>query len=42
MSSTLQGQTVAFLTAQEGVEEVEHTKPLKAVQEAGGSAWTRT
>jgi protease I len=38
MSSTLlHGQTVAFLTAQEGVEEVEFTEPWKAVQEAGGT-----
>ncbi len=34
-SAQLQGQTVAFLTAQEGVEEVELTEPWKAVQEAG-------
>jgi protease I len=39
MASTapLQGRTVAFLTAQEGVEEVELTKPWQAVQEAGGT-----
>jgi protease I len=36
-SAQLQGQTVAFLTAQEGVEEVELTEPWKAVQEAGGT-----
>jgi protease I len=34
---SLQGRTVAFLTAQEGVEEVELTKPWQAVQEAGGT-----
>jgi protease I len=38
MSSTqLNGQTVAFLTAQEGIEEVELTTPWKAVQEAGAT-----
>jgi len=35
-STELHGKTVAFLTAQEGVEEVELTEPWKAVQEAGG------
>ncbi|MGH2832073.1 MAG: type 1 glutamine amidotransferase domain-containing protein [Solirubrobacteraceae bacterium] len=34
---SLHGRTVAFLTAQEGVEEVELTKPWQAVQEAGGT-----
>ena len=34
-STQLQGRTVAFLTAQEGVEEIELTEPWKAVQEAG-------
>jgi len=38
MSSTqLNGVTVAFLTAQEGVEEVELTEPWRAVKEAGGT-----
>jgi protease I len=36
-STQLQGKTVAFLTAQEGVEEVELTEPWKAVAEAGAS-----
>jgi len=36
-SNQLQGQTIAFLTAQEGVEEVELTEPWKAVQEAGAT-----
>ena len=36
-STQLQGQTVAFLVAQEGVEEVELTEPWKAVQAAGGT-----
>jgi protease I len=36
-STELQGQTVAFLTAQEGIEEIELTKPWQAVQEAGGT-----
>ncbi|HEV3047553.1 MAG TPA: type 1 glutamine amidotransferase domain-containing protein [Solirubrobacteraceae bacterium] len=33
----LEGQTIAFLTAQEGVEEVELSEPWRAVQEAGGT-----
>jgi len=38
MSATpLQEKTVAFLTAQEGIEEVELTQPWKAVQDAGGT-----
>jgi protease I len=36
-STQLEGQTVAFLTAQEGIEEVELTEPWKAVQQAGGT-----
>jgi protease I len=32
----LNGQTVAFLVAQEGVEEIELTRPWQAVAEAGG------
>ena len=36
-STQLRGQTVAFLTAQEGVEEVELTEPWKAVQQAGAT-----
>jgi deglycase len=36
-SAQLEGRTVAFLTAQEGVEEVELTEPWKAVEEAGGT-----
>ncbi len=36
-STQLDGQKVAFLTAQEGVEEVELTEPWKAVLEAGGT-----
>ena len=34
---TLQGKTVAFIVAPEGVEQVELTEPWKAVQEAGGT-----
>ncbi|MHB8492329.1 MAG: type 1 glutamine amidotransferase domain-containing protein [Solirubrobacteraceae bacterium] len=34
-SSTLQGMTVAFLVAQEGVEEFEPTGPREALEEAG-------
>jgi protease I len=38
MSSTqLQGKTVAFLVAREGVEEVELAKPWLAVEEAGAT-----
>jgi protease I len=33
----LSGKRIAFLVAQEGVEEVELTKPWEAVEEAGGS-----
>ncbi len=35
MSEQLQGKKVAFLMANEGVEQVELTEPLKAVREAG-------
>jgi protease I len=35
MSDRLQNKKVAFLTANEGVEQVELTEPLKAVREAG-------
>jgi protease I len=35
MSEQLQGKKVAFLNANEGVEQVELTEPLKAVREAG-------
>ncbi len=34
---TLQGKTIAFLMANEGVEEVELTTPWEAVVDAGGS-----
>jgi protease I len=37
MSSELSGKRIAFLVAQEGVEEVELTEPWKAVEEAGGA-----
>jgi protease I len=37
MASDLNGKRIAFLVAQEGVEEVELTKPWQAVQEAGGT-----
>lgn len=36
MSNELAGRTVAFLVANEGIEQVELTEPWKAVQEAGG------
>jgi deglycase len=35
MSTQLQGKKIAFLTANEGVEQVELTEPLEAVREAG-------
>jgi protease I len=35
MSDRLEGKRIAFLVANEGVEEVELTEPLKAVREAG-------
>jgi protease I len=38
MSDRLQGKRVAFLTANEGVEQVELTEPLESVLEAGGEA----
>jgi protease I len=36
MSEQLKGRKVAFLVAQEGVEEVELTEPWKAIEQAGG------
>lgn len=36
-SAQLKGKTIAFLTAQEGVEEIELTEPWKAVKDAGGT-----
>ncbi|MDQ2629371.1 MAG: type 1 glutamine amidotransferase [Actinomycetota bacterium] len=38
MSDRLQGKKIAFLTANEGVEQVELTEPMKAVREAGAEA----
>jgi protease I len=38
MSDELQGKKVAFLVANEGVEQVELTEPLKAVRDAGAEA----
>jgi deglycase len=38
MSERLQDKKIAFLTANEGVEEVELTEPLQAVREAGAEA----
>jgi protease I len=37
MASELKGKRVAFLVAQEGVEEVELTEPWKAVEKAGAT-----
>lgn len=36
MTDTLEHQTIAFLVANEGVEQVELTRPWAAVKEAGG------
>jgi len=38
MPDRLQGKKIAFLTANEGVEQVELVEPLEAVQEAGAEA----
>jgi protease I len=37
MASELRGREVAFLVANEGIEQVELTTPWQAVQEAGGT-----
>ncbi len=37
MANELQGKKIAFLVANEGVEQVELTEPWKAVEEAGGT-----
>jgi protease I len=37
MGFSLNGRTIAFLVAQEGVEEVELTKPREAVEKAGAT-----
>jgi protease I len=37
MASELKGKKIAFLVAQEGIEEVELTKPWEAVEQAGGA-----
>ena len=37
MAGKLDGKTIAFLAATEGVEQVELTEPWKAVEEAGGT-----
>jgi deglycase len=38
MAESLQGKKIAFLMANEGVEQVELTRPLEAVKEAGAEA----
>jgi protease I len=38
MSDRLQGKKIAFLSANEGVEQIELTEPLEAVREAGAEA----
>ena len=37
MSEELEGKKVAFLVANEGIEQVELTEPWKAIEEAGGT-----
>ena len=37
MATSLNGKTIAFLIAPEGVEHVELTEPWKAVEQAGGT-----
>jgi protease I len=37
MSTNVQGKTVAFLVAHDGIEQVELTEPWKAVEQAGGT-----
>src|SRR5690242_19586508 len=37
MSSSLNGKTIAFLVAPDGVEQIELTEPWKAVEQAGGT-----
>jgi protease I len=37
MAAELNGKTIAFLVANEGIEQVELTEPWRAVQEAGGT-----
>jgi deglycase len=37
MSTRLQGKTIAFLVAPDGVEQVELTEPWKAIEQAGGT-----
>lgn len=37
MAEALTGKTIAFVTASEGVEQIELTEPWKAVREAGGT-----
>lgn len=38
MTSELRGQRVAFMVANEGIEEVELLRPWRAVVDAGGTA----
>ncbi len=38
MTTELEGKRIAFLVANEGVEQVELTEPWKAVEDAGGEA----
>src|SRR3954467_11985475 len=37
MADELQGKTIAFLVAPEGIEQVELTEPWKAIEAAGGT-----
>ena len=37
MANQLEGRRIAFMAANEGMEQVEFTKPWQAVKEAGGT-----
>jgi protease I len=37
MTTTLDGKTIAFLVAPDGIEQVELTEPWQAIQQAGGT-----
>ncbi len=37
MSTQLQGKTIAFLVAPDGIEQVELTEPWRAIEQAGGT-----
>lgn len=37
MATSLNGKTIAFLVAREGVEQAELTEPWKAIEQTGGT-----